>query len=326
MTAALCTTVALLLGATGCTAPTDEEVASDEARIQEDMNRAPTVVWVPVRFTRNSVEDVGWVFGESWLPFTSPAAEKLDAFSWGYTAGTSARNMSTWYQPDQPGAGYATAWFKVEVPYDTEGKHAYALARVNMAQDFMKTEIAWRATTTFSPLRVRSGSDQPCRSITMAGALEGKFRAMGLPFTDTDFTERDWKAGEKDASGKPIVKVAVGTLNFQAVGWPENVEGKTNISGGVAAGNAFVMVDKQGGQAQSGFAKIHVNLVENDAGEISVGATFSTNGGVLNAREKAAFDAAAIKFREEWDRETRRGTDAINEAWARQGEMTYFPP
>ncbi|MCA9584238.1 MAG: hypothetical protein KC657_02665 [Myxococcales bacterium] len=322
----LTTLVALAAaGGIGCAAPSDEEeVGSSGSAIREDTSREPQTVWVPVRFTRNSVDDVGYVFKHSWLPFTGVAREQLDGFTWGYWTPGIAKNISTWYQPDVAGAGYATAWFKVMIPYSTEGKIAYELTRVKLDSEFLRTDIAWRNSTTYSPLRVRAGSDQPCVSITMSGGLDGKFRSMPLPFTDQDFTERDWKEGDTDASGRPIKRVIVGSLHFGAVAWPENVEGKTNLAGGVAAGNAFLMVDKSDGQAQSGSAKIHVNLVENDRGQVSVGATFSTNGGVLSEREVRQFDAAVKKHRARWDAERKRGEDASNEAWAAQGNAPIF--
>ena len=289
-------------------------MGSADSAIQEDTKREPQVIWVPVRFTRNEVGDVGDVFATSWLPFTSVSRTKIDPWTWGYWSAGTARNIATWYAPDTAGAGYATAWFKVSIPYSTEGKIAYELARVKLDSEFLGTEIAWRNTTHYSPLRIRAGSDQPCLSITMQGSLEGKFRSMTLPYTDQDFTERDWKAGDKDASGHAITKVIVGSLNFSAIGWPENVEGKTHVSGGASAYGAFVMVDKSDGQAQSGFARVHINLVENDQGTVSLGQSFSTNAGILNEREKAAFDAATATHAASWNAERQRGEDAANRA------------
>lgn len=318
--------VSLALLFTGaCAAPTgEEEVGETGQAIREDTSREPQVVWVPVRFTRNTADDVGHVFSHSWLPFTGVSRTELDGFTWGYFTPSVAKNISTWYQRDQPGAGYATAWFKVAIPYSTEGKIAYELARVKLDAEFIGTQIAWRNSTSYSPLRVRAGSDQPCLSITMTGSLDGKLRAMPLPYTDQDFTERDWKAGDKDGSGRPITKVIVGSLNFGAIAWPENVEGKTNLAGGVAAGNAFLMVDRSDGQAQSGSAKVHVNLVENDQGKVSLGGIFSTSGGILSEREIAQFDAAVARHRAHWDKERKRGEDASNEAWANAGNAPVF--
>ena len=271
-----------------------------------------------MRFTRNSPDDAGYWFQHSSLPLVSDSREHLDGKSWGYWSSSTGHDISTWMRPDQPGAGYATAWFDIEIPYDTEGHIAYALARVKLESEFINTQMAWWWSSTYSPLRLRAGSDQPCLSITMQGGVDGKFRKMDLPFTDTGFTERDWKQGDTDDAGKSIKEVIVGSLNFNAIGWPENVEGKTNLSGGASAYGAFVMVDKSDGHSESETSKVHINLVENVDGEVSLGFSFSTNGGILNDRDKAAFDAAIGPEQGRFDGEVSQGESDradVDEAW-----------
>ena len=306
----------LSIAAAACAAPEDDDSASTTGALREDPAKEPQVIRVPIRFTRNDVADVGSAFSVSWLPFTDVHKTTIDGFTWGYFTPDTAKGISKWYAPDLPGAGYVTAWFKVEVPYSTEGNLAYELARVKLESEFIKTDFAWRNTTTYSPLRVRAGSDQPCLSVTMQGSLDGKFRAMSLPYTDQDFTERDWKVDDVDATGKTIKKIVVGTFAFTAAGWPENVEGKTNISGGVAAGSAFLMVDKSDGQGSSSSARVFVNLVENVDGKVSLGASFSTNAGILNERDTKKFDDAAAAYKAKYDAEVQRGIDAFASAAA----------
>jgi len=298
--------------ATACASTTEEDDASStENAIREDIDREPLVVRVPVRFTRNDVADVGAVFSSSWVPFTGVRRDVLDGYDWGMSAPASARKIMDWLAPDQPGAGYGTGFFRVEIPYETEGKLAYGLARVRLETEFMNTEMASSAVRVYSPLRLHRGGDQPCLSITMNGALEGKLKAVPIPFTDENFTERDWNVGDKDASGRPIEKVILATLNFAAFCWPENVEGSTHVSGGAAVPGVpvFAMVDKNAGQGGSDRAVIHVNLVENDRGQVSVGETFSTNGGILGERDRRKFDEAASAVRQTFQ----SGIDRANE-------------
>jgi hypothetical protein len=217
-------------------------------------------------------------------------------------------------QPDQPGSGYATAYFKITIPYDTEGRIAYSLARTQLESEFIDSQIAWWQTSKYSPLRVRAGSNQPALSITVGGGLDGKFKDYPVPFVDTGFTERDWQSSDTDRSGKKVRRVIVGSLNFMAAAWPENVEGSTNISAGVAAGNAFLMVDHDSGQGAQGTSKIHVNLIENVEGEVSLGVTFSTNGGILSDADAQAFDARTKKERERFASEVERGCKAMEAA------------
>jgi hypothetical protein len=306
--------IALLsaLGGAACTsASSDEDASSGADAITEDPNREPQVVHVPVRFTRNDVSDVGYTFSSSWVPFTSVKRDKLDGWSWGYSSPSKAETISKWLAPDVPGAGYATAYFRLEIPYDTTGKLAYGLARVKLEREFISTEMASTMTRKYSPLRIRAGSDQPCLSITMSGRLDGKMKPVPIPFTDEGFTERDWKVGDKDGSGRPIEKVIVATLGFSAYCWPENVEGSTHGSGGAAVPGApvFAMVDKTDGQGGGDSAVIHVNLVENDRGKVSVGEAFSSNGGILSERNRRKFDEAVVAFKKQFDADMKRGID-----------------
>jgi len=239
----------------------------------------------------------------------------MDGYLWGFTRPGTAEKLVSWYQPDQPGAGYATAYFHVEIPYDTTGKIAYGLTRVKLEQQFLGTRMAWTVLDQYSPLRVRSGSDQPCLSVTMGGALDGKLKAVPLPFTDEGFTERDWNVGDTDASGVPITQVIVGTFRFAAYCWPENVEGKTSAAGGLAVPpGAFVMLDKTSGQGESDASTIYVNLVENKRGEVSVGAAFSTNGGILGDRDRKKFDDAVTAFGSKFAADVESGIEAAASA------------
>ena len=319
--------VLTVLSNVGCTQQTEDDSSTSAAAITEDAAREAKTVWFPVRFTRNSPEDAGHWFTQSWLPFTGVGSvtAKSQGFDWGYWGShAGSRNIVNRHAKDDVGAGYATGWFELKVPYDTDGKLAYSLTRVKLEREFLKSEICWWHSTSYSPLRVRSGSDQPAISITMQGSLDGKFRELALPFRDEGFTERDWKTGDKDASGKEIKKVIVGTLSFVAAAWPTNVEGETNISGGVAAGNAFLMVDRSEGQGNTGMGKIHVNLVENVDGQVSVGAWFSSNGGILTDAEAGRYDAAAATVKTELGAEVERGIEAWNRAQEAQANAPIF--
>ena len=301
--------------ATGCVAASTDSSDSTEGAIREDAHRAPLVMRVPVRFTQNDVSDVGYAFSSSWLPLTSVKREALDGYTWGYSSASSAEKIAGWAKPDMPGAGYLTAWFSVSVPYDTDGHLAYGLTRVKLESQFLNTEMTSSATRKYSPLRVRAGSDQPCLSVTMQGALDGKFKAVPVPFTDEGFTERDWKVGDTDADGVPIKTVIVGSLQFSAYCWPENVEGKTGVSGGVGVPGvpAFVMVDKSSGEGGAGSATVYVNLIENEKGKVSLGDAFSTNAGVLGERDRAKFDDAVGAFGQKFTADMNRGEqDAAN--------------
>lgn len=302
----LATTIAL--GA--CSAVGPEETSSSEDEIREDTSREPEVVRLPVRFTRNDLADVGHTFSSSWVPFTDVRRDGLDGVAWELGSPTEAQKISSWLVPDQPGAGYATATFLIEIPFDQSGARAYGLARVKLEREIQSVEASTLART-YSPLRIRRGGDQPCLSITMTGGLEGKMKAVPVPFTDEGFTERDWKVGDLDGAGHPIQRVIVATLNFAAYCWPENVEGKTHVSGGAAVPGApvFAMVDKNPGQGGSDRAVIHANLVENDQGGVSVGEVFSTNGGILGERERQKFDAAVVAVKQRFDADRNRAAE-----------------
>lgn len=293
--AAAATLAAALLGL-GCS----DDLGSQEGDATEDTSRPPLVVRVPVRFTRNDVPDVGYFFSSSWVPFTNVRKDAVDGYAWAAYSTKKTERIATWIAPDKPGAGYATAWFLIEIPYDTTGEIAYSLARVKLESEFIATEIVSTPIRKYSTLRVRRGSDQPCLSITAGGGLDGKLKAIPLPYADEGFTERDWRLGDKDEAGVPIEKVIVGTLRFSATCWPENVEGSTHVSAGVAAGagpaSGFAMIDRGSGQASTDWPIVYFNLVENERGQVTVGELFSTSGTVLRPRETAAFNAAAKKF------------------------------
>jgi hypothetical protein len=293
-------------------------IDSSSNDIVEDTNHAPQVVRVPVRFTQNDPTDVGFAFSSSWVPFTGVKKEKLDGYAWGLSSAGDAEKIAAFIGPDKPGAGYATAWFRVEIPYDTSGNLAVGLARVKLESQFINSEMLSTLTRKYSPMRVRSGSDQPCLSVTMNGALDGKMKSVPLPFTDEGFTERDWKVGDVDADGVPIKNVLVGTFQFMGYCWPENVEGKTGVSGGVGVPGvpAFVMVDKGSGEGDSAHATISVNLIENEKGKVSVGDVFSTNGGVLGERARKAFDDAATAFATQFAADAKRAA----------GDLANAPP
>jgi hypothetical protein len=303
--------LALLASSIGCMGGASEDTDSGDGAIQEDTHRAPQRVKVPVRFTQNTPDDVGFAFTSSWIPFTNVKKEKLDGYLFGFTSPSDVEKIEAFTKPDMPGAGYATAWFDVEVPYDTDGKLAVGLSRVKLESQFLKTEMLSGIARKYSPMRVRSGSDQPCLSVTMAGGLDGKFKSVPLPFTDDGFTEHAWKVGDVDAEGVPIKNVLVGTLQFTGYCWPENVEGKTGVSAGVATPGlpAFLMVDKGSGTGDGGHATLYVNLVENEKGKVSIGDVFSTNGGILNARDLKAFDDATAAFAKQFAADARRGTE-----------------
>jgi len=306
-------TLLLAFGFPAC-APAAGDDDSATSDLREDTSRAPQIVRVPVRFTQNDVSDVGYSFSSSWVPFTDVRRDKLDGYTWGFAFPGSVEKIASWARPDMPGAGYATAWYRVEIPYDSAGHLAYGLTRVKLEKEFLSTEVAAAGGRKFSPLRVRAGSDQPCLSVTLAGALDGKLKAVPLPFTDEGFTERDWKIGDKDGDGVPIRQVVVGTLQFSAWCWPENIEGKTGVSGGVGVPGvpAFVMVDKSSGQGGSERGTVFVNLVENVKGKVSVGDVFSTNGGILGERDRKAFDDAVSAFGRRFADDASQGTrDAL---------------
>jgi hypothetical protein len=291
---------------TACGASPDAGSAADALR--EDPSRAPQIVRVPVRFTRNEVSDVGFAFSTSWLPFTGVSRDRIDGTLWGLSSPSTAEALESWFAPDHPGAGYGTAIFRIEIPYDASGQNAYPLARVKLESEFLKTYMGSINTWSYSPLRIRSGSDQPCLSITMAGALDGKLKAVPLPYTDEGFTEHDWKIGDVDAAGVPIKRVIVGTLRFAPYGWPENVEGKTSGSAGVGIPpGAFVMIDKSPGQGSSDSAAVFINLIENARGVVSLGDTFSTNAGILDARTKRDFDDAVNAFAPQFVKDVHEG-------------------
>src|SRR5262245_59306367 len=105
----LSTIILAALAATGCGGSDNEEANSDE--IVEDTLRPPQVVRVPVRFTHNEVKDVGVAFTQSWVPFVSVGHQEMDGASWANYSPAIARDLVDWYQPDRPGAGYATANF-----------------------------------------------------------------------------------------------------------------------------------------------------------------------------------------------------------------------
>lgn len=294
----------------GCSAVADDGEA--DSALREDTGRAPQTVRVAVRFTRNEVADVGFAFSSSWVPFTDVARDRMDGYSWGLRSPREAEAIAAQIGPDKPGSGYVTATFRLDIPYDRDGQLAYGLTRVRLERDFVRTEIATTVTRAYSSLRIYRGSDQPCLSVTMSGGLEGKLKAIPLPFTDENFTERDWQLGEKDAKGRPIQRVILATLNFAAFCWPENVEGKTHLSAGAGIPGLpmFAMVDKGSGQGDGSKAVVHVNLVENDQGLVSVGETFSTNGGILGERELAAFNRSVAAFRERFVADMKRGAAA----------------
>jgi hypothetical protein len=292
----------------GCTQVEQTDAASEG--IREDTSRAPQIVHVPVRFTQNDVSDVGYSFSSSWVPLVGVARDHMDGYSWGISYPSTAEDLIPWYVPDRPGAGYATAYFDVEVPYDTTGQLAYGLARVKLDSEFLQTQMATTIAHRYSPLRVRSGSDQPCLSITMSGQLDGKLKAVPLPYTDQGFTERDWNIGDTDGSGVPISKVILGTLRFAPYCWPTNVEGSTQASGGIAAPpGAFIMVGKDSGQGQSDSAVVFVNLLENTQGKVSVGDVFSTDAAMLGDRDRAAFDQAVTAFATQFASDVQNGVN-----------------
>lgn len=304
--------VVAMLSAVACAASTEEDAEATAEAIQEDPSREPQIVRVAVRFTRNEVSDVGHAFSDSWVPFTDVKREALGGFSWGFSSPGEAEKIVRELAPDRLAAGYGTAIFRVEIPYGRNSGPAYGLARVKLEREFINTELASTLTRHYSALRVRSGSDQPCMSITLAGGLEGKLRAVPVPFSDENFTERDWNVGDVDGSGRPIAKVVVGSFNFGAFCHPENVEGSTHVSGGAAVPGApvFAMIDKSTGQGGGNSAAVHVNLVENDQGKVSVGATFSTNAGILNERDRVRFDNAVTAFQRQFKADVDRGVDA----------------
>ena len=284
----------------GCTA----ELGTQGSNVEEDTSRAPLVVRVPVRFTRNDVPDVGFFFSSSWVPFTDVKREEASGYDWAAYSIRKTEEIAAEIAPDKPGAGYATAWFLIEIPYDTTGELAYPLARVKLEAEFVDTEIASTPLRRYSPLRVRRGSDQPCLSATAGGGLDGKLKAIALPYFDEGFTEHEWKLGDKDASGVPIEKVIIGTIRFSAICWPENVEGETHLAPGVAGGvgavNGFLMIDQGAGQPNSDWATVYLNLVENERGEVSVGDTFSTSGTILRPRDVTAYNDAAKVFHDQF--------------------------
>src|SRR5215472_12296782 len=149
-----------LVASAGCTLSSGDRTSSTDNAIREDTSRDPIVVRVAVRFTQNDASDVGYTFSSSWVPFTGVSREKADGFSWGLGWPGTAEQMIPWYQPDQPGAGYATAIFRLQIPYDTTGAIAYGLTRVKLESEFINTQIASTVTSRYSPMRVRSGSDQ----------------------------------------------------------------------------------------------------------------------------------------------------------------------
>jgi hypothetical protein len=286
--------------ASGCAGDFD----GDASDLVEDTGRKPFVVRVPVRFTRNDLADVGFFFSSSWVPFTNVKKQAVDGYAWAAYSSKKATLIAEQIGPDQSGAGYATAWFLIEIPYAKDGELAYPLARVKLESEFIHTEIVTTALRKYSALRARRGSDQPCLSITVGGALDGKLKAISLPFEDEGFTEREWKLGDVDASGVLIEKVIVGTLRLQPVCWPENVEGDTHVAAGVAAGagpaSGFLMVDNSSGQAAGDFTTLYINLVQNEKGEVSLGELFSTSATILRPGEVAAFDQAARVFHDDF--------------------------
>jgi hypothetical protein len=313
-------TFAALTIVVACSSSSGESEDETNDELREDVNRAPVVVTVPIRFTHNDLADVGYAFSSSWVPFTDVRREKVDGHAWG--PGKSAQKIQSWLAPDMPGAGYATAKFRVEIPYAADGQLAYGLARVKLESEFLNAEVASSVTRKYSPLRVfRGDSAQPCLSVTMTGGLEGKLKAVPVPFTDENFTERDWKVGDVDVNRRPIQKVIVATLNFGAFCYAENVEGKTHVSGGAAVPGvpAFAMIDKSAGQGSSERAVVHVNLVENDRGEVSVGESFSTNGGILGERDRRKFDEAVTAAAAEF----RRGVERAAEEAAQPGGVIF---
>lgn len=301
-----------------CVAGRGDVADTTDDSIREDTSHAPLIVRVPVRFTQNDPGDVGMSFSSSWVPFTSVAQDKVDGYDWGYTDGSDADRMVTWFKPDQPGAGYATAYFRLEIPYDTTGAVAYGLTRVKLESEYMSTQYASTLVRRYSPLRVRSGSAQPCLSITMSGALDGKFKAVPVPFTDQGFTERDWNLGDTDGQGIPIKKVIVGTLRFAAYCWPEDVQGSTQGSGGIAAPpGAFIMVSKNDGQGQNEAASVFVNLLENEQGGVSIGDLFSTDATLLGDADRQAYDSAVNAFAPQFAADVQQGEqDALAAAEA----------
>jgi hypothetical protein len=303
-----------VLGVAAACAGCSADLGSQGSDVEEDTTRAPLVVRVPVRFTRNDVADVGWFFSSSWVPFTDVKRQEANGYSWAAYSPRKTEEIAAQIAPDMPGAGYATTWFLIEVPYDTSGELAYPLARVKLETEFIDTEIATTPLRRYSPMRVRRGSDQPCLSATAGGGLEGKLKAIALPYFDEGFTEREWKLGDKDASDAPIEKVIIGTLRFSAICWPENVEGQTHVAPGVAGGvgavNGFLMVDQGSGQPNSEFVTVYLNLVENDRGEVSVGDTFSTSGTILRPRDVTAYNDAAEAFHDKFVGDANRYYDA----------------
>src|SRR4051794_20646415 len=153
-----CASIAVAAGAGGCSANADAEAGASEDQLQEDTKRDPQILHVPVRFTRNEVADVGLGFSSSWVPLTGVKHEKLDGYSWGLSYGSKADQISAVLKPDAIGAGYATAWFQVEIPYDTKGKLAYGLIRVKLESELTNTLLATTATRKYSSLRVRAGA------------------------------------------------------------------------------------------------------------------------------------------------------------------------
>ncbi len=262
-----------------------------------DTTRPPVVVSVPLHFTKNRLEDVGYFFANSTVPFTPNLRGQFNPADWA-APGNSARELAKLYEPGQIGSGYLTAKINIRIPRGTDSKPAYTLAKVGLEEEYIDTKVADFNFYRHSPLRMRTGSDQPCLSVVMTGGIEGKMSVHSIPWFDENFTEHDWTSGSVDPNGRPVKRVIVGTFWLSPIGFAEQADGATRASGGVgvAGGSVMMNLDRTSGEASSTRATVHVNLLENDRGEVSVGETFSTSGAILSPTEKQQYDERAKAF------------------------------
>lgn len=304
--------LSLVTGGLGCVAPSAEDTAASEDAYgaRADTTKPPVTVSVPIRFTKNRLDDVGYFFGNSQLPLTGNVRERPDPMDWANQI-AAARQLATYYQPDRIGSGYVTADFRFEIPRDVAGGLAYGLAKLRLETEYIDANVADYQFFRHSPLRMRTGTDQPCLAVVMTGALEGKLSVHDVPWYDEGFTEREWTAADRDAKGRPVRRVIVGSIRFAPISFAEKVDGATRASGGVGAagGSLMINLDRSSGEASATHALVHVNLLENDRGELSVGTTFSTTGAILTDAQKAQFDARARAHITEFMRQA--------ECWAR---------